>query len=176
MVRVGNNIRILVRADPAATGWVTKDEFVYDAVDSDVYFEIDGKPVFPLGGHRVTADGFLRSVPIIVFLQELVDCCRRLGSDDESTERVGITSTEYSLEFERRDKTVTLRVQKQSREGMRKLAETQLPLLELRNACKATAELTLTNINAEHPDLKGNPHIRAFSSSIDALNLQIKES
>src|SRR5205807_5849193 len=66
MTHVDFRVRIL----PEDTEYLRKsppEEFMYDAVDANLLMLVDGQSPFPSAGHRISPDGSLESVPILVF-------------------------------------------------------------------------------------------------------------
>ncbi len=172
----GEHFRIIARALPEERGYVlqsSEDDFMYEAIDADIKIEMNGKLPFAQGSHRISKDGFLRSVPILAFYWNLVVACKRLSVEESFIERVVVTSTEYVLEFERQNALILARVREEGRTGA-VLAETTLPVTELQQECKSVAELELIGILRDNPALGGNPHLKRFAAEIDALNSQIQ--
>jgi hypothetical protein len=173
----GSRFRIRARGLPEDMGYIlqsSENDFMYAAVDADVRIEIDGKPPFAPGSHRLSDDGFLRSIPILDFAWKPVVACTHLGKSDPSIERVTVTSTDYVLEFERHTDSAQVRV-RERKQGGKILAETSITLAELQRECKAVAELSLVAVFSENPALRGNPHLKRLASEIEMLSRQIKQ-
>src|SRR5437879_59517 len=94
-----------VRIPPEDSDYLRKsppEEFMYDAVDANLLILIDGQSPFPSSEHRVSPDGGLESVPILVFVWRLAQAVEQLHHRKVSDQRLTVTSTPYDIRLERR--------------------------------------------------------------------------
>jgi hypothetical protein len=144
---------------------------MYDALDADFLILIDGRSPFLEGSkYRVSPDGSLQSVPILVFLWELALSLRRILVEGGPAESVVITSTPYVLRIERRGNDVAFGVSEDTGDALHDLAEKDLLLDELINRFKSTAELVLLSIVGSNPTLADNWSIRGLRQTLSSLD------
>ena len=168
MTHVDFRVRIL----PEDTEYLRKsppEEFMYDAVDANLLMLVDGQSPFPSAGHRISPDGSLESVPILVFVWRLAQAVEQLQSRNVSDKQVSVTSTPFGIRFERRGENVTLRVEEISTRGGHELARTVLPLRELISQTTSTAQLVFLGVIGENPRLEANWALRGLRGTISAL-------
>lgn len=141
-----------------------------------VCFLFGGRPVLtPSEDGRVTEDGWLASIPLLLFIWDLVASCARLAQESRSREDVDVISTDYTLAIERLGASVAIRLTKAGVGETRSVAETRLSFREFALAVLETGDLRLTWIETTNPDLKGNLRVRRFRESLINLGHQVSD-
>ncbi len=166
-------ITFRVMITPEETGYLrgsSADDFMYDALDGDFLILVEGRSPFQPGSdYRISKDGALKAVPILLFLWRLAEAVNRLRSGQSTQEHVVVTSTAYALHMERQGMEIDLRVQEEGRAGRKDLARTRLSTPELVLQTKSVAELTLLSVLASNPSLENNWSLRGIRAAIEKL-------
>ena len=162
---------MIARPEPTAESKVLRvpsDPQAEILIRGQIQFVFNGRtPVGPRDDRRVTEDGW---IPIHLFdvVWDLVATCKRVVQDDTAREIVQLHPSDLTLDLERHDQLVTVRVRQP---GSRVLppAETRISVTALVRACLSLGSTLFTWIVITNPELRGNLRIKRFQGTLVEL-------
>ncbi len=136
-----------------------------------VGFEFNGKsPTVPAGGRHIRADGTLFPVQMFPFVWDLAAASSRLVRGRSSEEEVKLHPTFYSLVLRREGGTASAALVSWEKAERRRIAETQLDVLDLAGTFWGLANSVLASALNRNPTLRGNLLIQRFSDTVQELS------